>query len=190
MIDTNLSTRPFYNERVVTTWLAVLGVVVLAATAWNVSRVIRFSGNNTELATRAATDEARAAEARREASQLRSSVDTRQIETASVDARQANELIDRRTFSWTELFNRFETTLPDDARIVSVAPKIDRQKHIMLTVVVLAKSVDDVNQFMERLDTTGSFRQLRSAQERRTDEGQIESVLEAEYLPVAAEVTR
>ena len=45
--------------------------------------------------------------------------------------------------------------------------------------------VDDVNQFMERLDATGSFRELRSSRERRTEEGQIESILEGEYLPVA-----
>ena len=36
------------------------------------------------------------------------------IEVASLEARQANELIDRRTFSWTELFNRLETTLPPE----------------------------------------------------------------------------
>ena len=184
MIGTNLSTRPFYNERTVNVGLLLLTVGVLAATAWNVSRVIRFSGNSTELATRAANDEARAAEARRQAAQLRSGVDARQIASASVEARVANELIDRRTLSWTELFNRFETTLPDDARIVSVVPKIDRQRNIQLTVVVFAKSVDDVNQFMERLDGTGNFRQLRSAQERMTEAGQIESVLETQYVPV------
>ena len=185
MIDTNLSTRPFYNERAVRAWVLVGALVVAAATAWNLSRVLRYSGSSTELAIRAAADEARAGEARREAARLRGTVDARQIEAASVDARQANELIDRRTFSWTELFNRFETTLPDDVRIVSVAPKIDRDRRITLMIVVLARGVDDVNQFMERLDATGNFRELRSTRERATDDDQIESVLEARYLPVS-----
>ena len=48
---------------------------------------------------------------RANAARLRSSVDVAQIDAASVDARQANDLIDRRTFSWTELFNQFEATL-------------------------------------------------------------------------------
>jgi hypothetical protein len=185
MIDTNLSTRPFYNEGAVRLALALATLIVLGATAWNVSRVLRYSGSSTELASKAASDEARAAEARREALQLRSGVDVRQIEAASVDARQANELIDRRTFSWTELFNRFETTLPDDVRIVSVAPRIDRQRNITLQIAVLGRSVDDVNQFMERLDATGNFSQLRAAQERTTEAGQIETILETQYRPSA-----
>ena len=54
MIRTNLSTRPFYNERIVHVWLiAIALVVVLAATAFNVSRVLRYSRSDTRLATQA-----------------------------------------------------------------------------------------------------------------------------------------
>ena len=111
MIRTNLSTRPFYNERAVQLWLLVLALVVAAATVFNVARVIRYSQTDTELATQASRDEARAADLRAEAARLRGSVDLQQIELASTEARQANDLIDRRTFSWTDLFNQFETTL-------------------------------------------------------------------------------
>ncbi len=185
MIDTNLATRPFYNERTVSIWLTVAALLALTASFWNVSRVVKFSGSSTELATKAADDQARAAEFRREAARLRAGVDARQIEAASIEARQANELIDRRTFSWTELFNRFELTLPDDARITSATPRLDRDRRIMLTIVVLGRRVDDVDEFMQRLDRTGNFRKLHSASERTTEEGLIESVLEAEYLPIA-----
>jgi Tfp pilus assembly protein PilN len=187
VIRTNLSTRPFYNEQSVRLWLTLVGVVVLIATLYNVSQVLRYSTSNTELATQAATDEARAAELRGRAQRLRASVDTSQVEAISVDARQANELIDRRTFSWTELFNRFERTLPDDVRITAVRPTVDRDRRIVLTVAVLARSVDDVNEFMENLDKTGAFYELRSGQEQTTEDGQIESVLETVYQPPALE---
>src|SRR5262249_37576339 len=120
VIRTNLSTRPFYNERLVHTWLIAVAVAVLAATAFNASRVLRYSRSDTRLATQASGDESRAADLRRQAARLRASVDPRQVDFAAADARQANDLIDRRTFSWTELFNRFETTLPHHARIASV----------------------------------------------------------------------
>jgi len=42
-------------------------------------------------------------------------------------AREANALIDRRTFSWTELLNQFQSTLPPDVRIAGVAPQIDEE---------------------------------------------------------------
>lgn len=186
MIRTNLSTRPFYNERAAHLWIGLVALVVVAATLFNVSRVLRYSGSNTELATQASRDEAGAVEARRNATRLRAGVDAKQVDAASVDARQANELIDRRTFSWTELFNRFEATLPNDVRITSVSPKVDRARRTLLTVAVLARTVDDVNQFMERLDTTGAFRELRSTQERNNDDDQIESILEMVYLPGGA----
>lgn len=181
MIRTNLSTRPFYNTAAVRLWLLVAGLVVLAATAFNVTQVLRYSNSNTELVTKAAADEASAAELRRTAQRLRASVDAAQVEAVSVDARQANELIDRRTFSWTELLNRFERTLPDDVRITAVHPEVDKQRRIVLTVDVLARGVDDVNRFMENLDGTGAFEQLRSIQEQTNDEGQIQSALQMVY---------
>jgi hypothetical protein len=39
MIRTNLSTRPFYNERIVRLSLIGLLILVLAATTFNVTRV-------------------------------------------------------------------------------------------------------------------------------------------------------
>src|SRR2546421_8006266 len=136
MIRSNLATRPFYNERAVHFWLLVVAILVVAATAFNVSRVLRYSRSDTELATRASRHEARAADLRRQATQLRASVDPRQVEYASVEAQQANELIDRRTFSWTEVFNYFETTLPDEVRIGAVRPKIDKEHQIVLAISV------------------------------------------------------
>ena len=103
-----------------------------------------------------------------------------------MSARQANELIDRRTFSWTELLNRLETTLPDDAHIVAVRPKVDRTGAIVLTLSVLARDVDDVNKFMESLEATGAFKNPRPTIERFNEQGLFESQLEAIYTPSGA----
>jgi len=185
VIRTNLSTRPFYNERLVHIWLIAVAVAVLAATAFNVSRVLRYSRSDTRLQTQASGDESRAADLRRQAARLRASVDPKQVDFAAADARQANDLIDRRTFSWTELFNRFETTLPDDVRIASVKPRVDRDRGILLTINVLAKTVDDVSTFIENLEKTGAFMNIRPADERMDDSGLLISSLEGVYVPAA-----
>ena len=185
MIRTNLSTRPFYNERAVHIWLAVIALAVVGATAFNVSRVIRYSQSDTRLATQADRDEARATDLRKEAAQLRASVDPRQVDLASAEARQANELIDRRTFSWTELFNRFETTLPDDVRITSVRPKVDPLKGFVVVISVVARNVDDVNLFMENLEKTGAFSSLISREEHFNEQGLLEATLETNYALTA-----
>jgi len=190
VIRNNLSTRPFYNVAAVRSWLTIVAIVILVATGFNVSQVLRYSNTNTELVTRAANDEARAVELRRNAQKLRASVDAAQVDEVSLDARQANDLIDRRTFSWTELFNRFEQTLPDDVRITAVHPTVDKDRRIVLLVNVLARGVDDVNQFMENLDQTNAFLELRSKEEQTNEEGQIESALEMVYQPQAASPTQ
>lgn len=186
MIRNNLSTRPFYNTAAVRVWLGVAAAVVVLATGFNAVQVLRYSNSNTELVTRAQNDEARAVELRRSAQKLRASVDVAQVDSVSVDARQANDLIGRRTFSWTELFNRFEQTLPDDVRITAVRPSVDKERRIVLAVSVLARSVDDVNRFMENLDQTQAFAELHSRQEQVTEAGQIESALEMVYQPDGA----
>ena len=186
MIRTNLSTRPFYNERAVHLWLAVIAILVAAATIFNASRLLRYTTSNSQQAQAAERDERRAKELRDQASRLRASVDLQQIEFASTEARQANELIDRRTFSWTELFNHFETTLPDEVRIVSVRPRLDVERGFVILVTVVARGVDDVNTFMENLEKTGAFFGANSDEEHVNEQGQLEAQLHAGYVPASA----
>ena len=186
MIRTNLSTRPFYNERLVRLALLFLAVVVVAATVFNVTRILRYSRSDTRLATQASRDEARAADLRKQAAELRASVDLKQIEQASEGARQANDLIDRRTFSWTELLNRFETMLPDDVHLNSVRPRVDRDVGVLLRVAVAARGIDDVSAFIEKLDESGVFANVRPAEEHVDEEGLLQSMLEMGYRQAPA----
>jgi Tfp pilus assembly protein PilN len=183
MIRTNLSTRPFYNERLVRLGLLVFLLVVAAATAFNVTRVVRYSRSDTQLSERAARDEARAAELRKSAVRLRATVDPKQIEYASLEARQANDLIDRRTFSWTEIFNLFESALPDEVRITSFRSKIDKGQ-IILTITIVARGAEDVSSFMDNMERTGVFSQVGATlEERMNEQGQLQASMETIYLP-------
>ena len=187
MIRTNLATRPFYNERVVYLAILLIAVLAVAATVFNVTRVAQLSRRDTRLATQASRDENAAADLRQRAGRLRQSVDAKLLETASADAHQANDLIDRRTFSWTELSNRLEMTQPDDVRLAAVRPKLDPKKGIIVTIIVGAKGVDDVNQFIANLDSSGAFAELEKKDEAiDEDKKQLIATLEGVYKPGAA----
>jgi type IV pilus assembly protein PilN len=187
MIRTNLSTRPFYNERPVVLSLALLAVLAVLITLLNVSSLIRYSRNDTQLGAQASRDEARAREVKAEAAQLRATVDAGEIQSAADEARQANELIDRRTFSWTELFNRFEETLPDEVRITAMRPRVDVAAGTLLTITVVARDTDEVSQFMENLEATGAFKDLRgTSEERLNEQGLLEGTIETRYTPSGA----
>ena len=182
MLTTNLSTRPFYNDRAVRTWIAMLTVIVVAATVFNISRVLHYSQNETQLALQASHDEQDAASLRAAAAKERASVDIKQITAESARAREANDLIDRRTFSWTELFNRFEATLPADVRITTVRPRLDeKDRRIQLSVSVVARQYEDIDKFVENLEGTGAFQRLLAAETRASENGDWESTITMKY---------
>jgi Tfp pilus assembly protein PilN len=183
MLRANLSTRPFYNERAVHLLLGVAAVLALAFTVVNVSQIVSLSRERTTHATQADDAEARAAQLREAAQRTRQSLDAARLQAVSASAQEANAVIDRRLFSWTALFNHFETTLPADVRITSVRPKTDIDGTIVIAITVVSRSVEDVDEFMIALEDTGVFTDVLSRDERSTEEGTLLSVLETRYEP-------
>jgi Tfp pilus assembly protein PilN len=186
VIRSNLATRPFYNERAVQLVLLSIGLIALVATVFNVTSIVQLSQRDTRLATQASRDEATAVDMRARAAKLRATIDPRVLEMAAADAQQANELIDRRTFSWIDLVNRLEATLPDDVRITSIRPKIDPKRGTVVTLVVVARNVDDINTFIGNLDATGAFSELAKKEERVDEQKELVAALETVYTPAAA----
>jgi hypothetical protein len=156
MLKTNLSTRPFYNERRVHAAAALVALVVVAATAWNVAQLVTLSARRTELTTAIGRDEQAAADLRRRADALERSVDPAALEAVAQAAREANLVIEQRAFSWTSFLNRLEETLPPDVMLASVAPQIERG-NVVLTMTVVGRRAEDVDDFMERLEASGDF---------------------------------
>ena len=156
MLRTNLSTRPFYNERIIHLLIALAGVIVLGITVFNAVRVIDLSRQNTELSTRVGRDRTEGDRLRREAVRIRKGIDPKELTVVAAAAREANSLIDQRTFSWTAFFNYLEATLPPDVMLVSVRPSIDRGA-TRVSMVVLGRTPEDIDEFIEKLEATGAF---------------------------------
>lgn len=186
MIRGNLATRPFYDARVVRAVLGVAALVVLAATLVNILGILHYRRNDAGLQAQAVRDEARRSELRASAARLRGSLDAARMRMTSAETEAANELISRRTFSWTELLNQFEATLPSTARITSIRPRVSGGGPVVLEVMVVGRSVEDVDRFLQNLEDTGYFLDSLSRDERINDQGQLEAFVEARYVPGAA----
>jgi len=185
MLRTNLSTRPFYNERAVHLTLACVAAGVLTVTAVNVWQIVTLSGREARLRTTIADADRRAVSARSEAARIRAGINPRELDVAAAGAREANAIIDRRAFSWTDLFNRFERTLPNTVRITSVVPRDARDGAIELTVNVLARSVEGIDAFIESLEADGAFTQFLTTEEFRDEDGVLQATLVGRYRPPA-----
>ena len=181
MLRTNLSTRPFYNDRVVRVGVAVVVIMVAALTAFNVMRVVSLNARNRELSARAQEAERQTAEYRQQAQVIRQSLNTEEMTTMQQAAREANLLIEQRVFSWTELFNQFERTLPADVRIAAVEPQVDTEGRLLVAVTVISKSPEDLSEFMDQLESSGRFRDVLNRQDTVMDEGVMRSVIQGYY---------
>jgi Tfp pilus assembly protein PilN len=185
MLRTNLSTRPFYNERAVHAVAALVAIAVLAITAWQVLRIVRLSRYKTELNASITRDRREADAALREAQQIRRGLDQTQLATLAAGAREAHDLIARRTFSWTALFNELEATLPEDVMLVAVRPEIsDDVTQVQLDVQ--GKSEDDIQAFWERLEKTGRFHDASWSNTTITPEGYSHMAMTVIYTPAQA----
>ena len=180
MLRSNLSTRPFYNERGVQLVLALAGVLVLALTAFNVTRIISLSRQNTELSSSSANDREEAARLRREATAIRSGINQAELKTIVAAVEEANTLIDQRTFSWTEFFNRIEETLPADVMLSDVQPSF-REGQTIITMTALGRRTEDVDEFIEKLEGTGHFADVLPKQHDLTEDGLARVQLIAVY---------
>ncbi len=182
MLRTNISTRPFYNDRLVQAAIAGGLALVLAVTAFNAVRYLRLSAAERTLGANAASAEAEAARLRTEAAALVARIDAKELAAVSAEARKANTLIGQRTFSWTSLFAQFESLLPDDVRITSVQPRVEKDGSFVVGLAVKARRVEDLDAFIEALETRGSFRNVLPVEEQTDDEGLLEAVIEGAYV--------
>ena len=181
----NLSTKPFYNDRGVHLVLGLAAVAVLAFTVFNLWQVYMLSGRQAEMQARLSRAEAQTRQLREQATAVRRAINPKELEATVAAAREANLLIERRVFSWTEVLNQFETTLPPTVRISSVRPRIERDGTMRVEVVVLARTVEAVDAFIENLEKRGAFSGVLSREEFLNEDGLIQASLEGRYRAAA-----
>jgi Tfp pilus assembly protein PilN len=154
MRPANLAARPFRNERLPNVLFAIAAVLTLAVT-------VRHA-----LALRALlpgqTSSRHEEVARLEAESSRLRAEDARLRTVSPDPavvarwRIVKDLVDRRAFSWTALFERLEEKLPEGARIVSIAPAV-RQGAILLEVQAVVNQPQVGWEFVRALEEGGDF---------------------------------
>jgi Tfp pilus assembly protein PilN len=159
VLRTNLSTRPFYNDRAVHAAAALLAAIVFAVTAWQVSRVVRLSRYKTELNAAIARDRTEAESRTRDAARIRGGLDQKELARLSSEAKEANALIEQRTFSWTQLFNQLEATLPENVMLTAVRPDF-KEGVTQVNMDIEGRGGEEIDSFWERLEKTGAFHDI------------------------------
>src|SRR5688572_3887122 len=159
MLTTNLSTRPFYNERAVRTAISVALALVLLLTAFSVYRALSLRAEEQALSARATQALSEAERLRADANRMMAQIDPKELAAVSEAASEANDVIAQRAFSWNALLADLEETLPANVRVTAVQPRVEKGV-IKLTLDVEAMSPEELSAFMKALDARGSFQQV------------------------------
>ena len=184
MLQINLATRPFYNERAAH---MLLGIGFLAAAGMLAAGLLLLADlrdARAALVAEAAGDEAAAGAAAEEARELLRQVAGGAPDAAAAAASEANALIDRRLFSWTALFNHIEQTLPAGVMLVSIRPEVDGAG-ARVALEVIGLGVAEIGAFIAALEATGAFSGVLPQDEEATGEGAYRTRLVAQYRPLA-----
>ena len=158
-------------------------LIVIVVTVFTLTQIVLFTQRQSSLGNQAEAAETRAAELRAQAARTRQAVDATQLDSISGAAREANTIIGQRLFSWTELLNSLETTLPDNVRITSLRPSVDREQGVTVMMTVAAESVDEIEQFMANLEATTAFSEVYPLDDEPAEGGGVRASLEGKYAP-------
>jgi Tfp pilus assembly protein PilN len=184
VLKTNLSTRPFYNERAVHWALALAFAAIVALTIFNVTRVLSLSARQGTLSAEVQREEARIEQLTAQATKVRGSIDQKALERVIASAKEANAIIDQRTFSWTELFNHLENTLPTGVMLTAVRPRVGKDG-FQIELTVRSREVELIDEFIEKLEATGAFTGVMAGEEAINESEEVEARIEGRYNPAS-----
>jgi Tfp pilus assembly protein PilN len=159
---------------------AIVAVLVLAVTVAQVVRVVRLSRLKTELNGYVKRDKTEADYRTAEAAKIRRGLDQKQLALVAAEAKEANQLIAQRTFSWTQLLNYLTDTLPNDVMLTSIRPEFDGDV-TRINMDIQGKGGDEIDKFWENLEKTGAFSKIAWSGLTDTDEGVHRLAMTAEY---------
>jgi|SRR5581483_1839331 len=187
-VDINLATRPYEDTRsfwlrwgtgVALAAIVTLGLVAQTVIGWYFARQDRQMIGEIRKQITKVDGERSAAQAFLNRPENRSVRDRSQF---------LNELIERKAFSWTQVFEELERVMPDRLHVVSIHPEMDENNELEIKLIVAGESGGRALELVRRMEQSPRFRQPQiTAQNAQTSSqtpgDNIEFAITAGYVP-------
>jgi type IV pilus assembly protein PilN len=102
------------------------------------------------------------------------------------ESRFLNQLIERKSFSWTRVLEDMEKVMPARVHLVSIHPELDDENQLALKMVVAGQSRDRGIELAQRMEDSRRFTQTHVTEERYTPSTTGDSLqlnIDAIYVP-------
>lgn len=187
-VDVNLATRPYEDTRqfwlrwgtgVALVAIITLGLVAQSAISWYYARQDQQMINlmRAQIASRD-----------QERQQAQAFLNRPENRTVRDRSQFLNELIERKAFSWTQVFAELERVMPARLHVVSIHPEMDDNNQLEIKLVVAGESSDRALDLVRRMEQSPRFRQPQiTAQNTQTASqtpgDNVEFSITAGYIP-------
>ncbi|MCP2520296.1 hypothetical protein NLD30_07610 [SCandidatus Aminicenantes bacterium Aminicenantia_JdfR_composite] len=166
----NLAKKPIRNKNFFYFLISVLIIANLFLLILNCYNIIKFTGKSKEVWKSISELEKQINQF-----QNRKKFYTQKIKKFELiykrEVETLNDLIYKKTFSWTSLLSKLEYSLPNDVIIYSVRPDL-RKKKLKLKLEIGAKTTDAFLSFIDSLRENG-FQNIKVEKERLRSDGLI-----------------
>ena len=174
--DLNLSTRPFPAYRLTNMLLAGLLIVLVVVTAWQGYGFARYSRLAGEIRNAEGDARVESEALGRRLAELQGQLNRPESAAKLTEIDFLNNLIVRKSFSWTQVFADIEGLIPDSVHLISLRPDIANNGKIAMHMDLRGKSIEDVSEFIDALEQSAEF------------EGHVVSVEQKQNAAVATDV--
>jgi type IV pilus assembly protein PilN len=158
-LDINLASQPYEDARQF--WLrwgpalGAVGILTLALLA------LTITGWFTARRDRATIAKMHAGIAERDAIRARAEefLNRPENRTTRDESQVLNELIERKSFSWTRVLEDLEKVMPARVHLVSINPDLDDENQLALKMVVAGEAGDKAIELAQRMEESRRFAQ-------------------------------
>jgi hypothetical protein len=191
-LDINLASQPYEDARQF--WIrwgsgvALIAILTLALLAETVLGLLYAHKDQQTVAKYKAL----IAERDRERSSAEAVLNMPGNRTTRDRSRFLNQLIERKAFSWTQVFQDLEKVMPARLHVVSMHPELDEENQLQIKLTVAGESRDRALELVRHMEESPRFRQPRiTAENQQTQRGvagdNVEFNITAHYVPATPE---
>ena len=193
-LDINLASQPYEDARqfwmrwgtaLVGAGILTLALVAVTVTGWFAAR--RDHSNIANL-------RAEIAQRDRTRQQAESMLNQPENRATRDESRFLNELIERKSLSWTRVLEDLEKVMPARVHLVSIHPELDDENRLTLNMIVAGDSRERAIELARRMEGSRSFTQTYIETEHAANSGNgsgdtVQFKINGIYVPAAATVS-
>lgn len=184
-IHLNLAAHPYRDYRPVYAVVVVLSLLTAFLMLNNVETYYRYQNDTSSTTAKIGRIESQTQQEQHRKEIAEQKLGSLDLAALDAQTRFVNAKLAERAFSWSMLLDELESVIPQDVRLVSVAPGFNGDGSISLGLTLAAKGPNGMITTINRIHADPQFSNPFPGSENRNEDGTFAFNLTVQYRPPA-----